>query len=248
MAVRFGPLRAEVTDPESERFTAPLVLVHGLWAGAAVWRRFAGYLAHRGWRCVALERRADAELHLGAHADDLDAAIAALDAPPVVVGHDLGALLALRCAERARAVVALAPLVTPPLAAPPQALQRAGTWLTRWRGGPLSPPPLGYPLRDRTEPAALIKQVLAGELPPPSPSGVAPRAVCAVQDDPITAMPAARALADHVGAELHVLPGADHCAVLAPGWEAHVAAIHRWIIQRLGVDLLALYDESMQTE
>src|SRR5215831_4692050 len=162
MAVRFGPLRAEVTDPESERFTAPLVLVHGLWAGAAVWRRFAGYLAHRGWRCIALERRADAGLDLGAHADDLGAAIAALDAPPVVVGHDLGALLALRCAEGGRAVVALAPLV-----APPHALQRAGTWLTRWRGTALSPPPVGYPLRDRTEPAALIKQVLAGELTPP---------------------------------------------------------------------------------
>lgn len=247
MAVRFGPLRAEVTDPESERFTAPLVLVHGLWAGAAVWRRFASYLAHRGWRCVALERRADAELDLGAHADDLGTAIAALDAPPVVVGHDLGALLALRCAERARAIVALAPLVAPPLAATPQALQRAGTWLTRWRGTPLSPPPFGYPLRDRTEPAALIKQVLAGELPPPTRSA-APCAVFAVQDDPITALPAARALADHVGAELHALPGADHCAVLAPGWEAYVAAIHRWIIQRLGVDLLALYDESRQTE
>src|SRR4029453_18774510 len=106
---RFGPLDAEVTRPETDKFTAPLVLVHGLWDRAAVWRRFAGYLAHRGWQCIALVRRGEVS-DVATHVSDLRTAIAAVDAPPVIVGHDFGALLALHCGDVARAVVALAPL------------------------------------------------------------------------------------------------------------------------------------------
>src|ERR1700690_3328996 len=122
MATRIGPLLAEVSAPETDKFTAPLVLVHGLWERPPAWRRFAGYLVHRGWRCIALERRA-AALDIGAHLPDLRVAIATLDAPPVLVGHDVGAVLALHCADAARAVIALAPLIGPPFAAPPAALQ-----------------------------------------------------------------------------------------------------------------------------
>src|SRR5262245_39904138 len=111
----FGPLAAEVTRPESEKFTVPLVLVHGLWERAAAWRRFAGSLAHRGWHCIALERR-DGAGDVAVHVADLRAALAGLDAPAVLLGHDLGANLALACGDAARAVVALAPLIAPPFA------------------------------------------------------------------------------------------------------------------------------------
>jgi len=251
MAIHCGPLRAEVTAPESEKFTAPMVLVHGLWERASTWRRFAGYLAHRGWRCIALERRADAAADLMAHVADLRVALDALDAPPVVVGHDLGAVFALHCAERARAIVGLAPLVGAPLADPPPALARAGSWLARWRGVPLGPPGgrwrSAYPSREVVEPAALVRQVF-DHIPPPTPAPALPSLVLALEDDPTTPLTAARTLAQHVGAELITLPGANHAALVGPGWEAHVAAAHRWIIQRLGVDLLALYDEAMSPE
>lgn len=252
MPIRLGPLLAEVTDPESEKFTAPLVLVHGLWERAPAWRRFAGYLAHRGWRCFAVERRADASADLTVHAGDLRAALAALAAPPAVIGHDLGAVLALHCADAARAVVALAPLAGPPFAAPPGALQRAGSWLTRLRGAPLRAPRgrwrSAYPAGDITEPAPLVWQVLAGEPKLPVPASAVPRAVFVPQDDEITSAAAAHAIAQHVGAELYVVRGAGHAVLSAPGWETHVAGVHRWIIQRLGVDLLAFYEEAMQTE
>jgi pimeloyl-ACP methyl ester carboxylesterase len=248
---RVGPLPAEIIGPESEKFTASLILVHGLWERAPVWRRFAGYLAHRGWRCIAVERRAESA-DLAAHVADLRAAIAVLEAPPVVLGHDLGAVLAMHCADVARAAVALAPVVSPPLAAPPAALQRAGSWLARRRGAPLRAPygrwRSAYPQRDVAEPAALVRQVLAGELPLAPPPGPAPRAVFAMQDDEITPPSAAQAFAQHSGAELHVVPGGGHAALAAPGWETNVAMVHRWIIQRLGVDLLAFYEESMQSE
>ena len=249
--MRVGPLRAEVTGPESERFTAPLVLVHGLWARAAVWRRFAGYLAHRGWRCIALERRAEVS-DIAAHAADLRAAIAALDAPPVVIGHDLGALLALYCADAARAVIGVAPLVGQPIAAPAPALRHAGTWLARLRRTPLRAPRgrwrSAFPDRDAVEPATLVHQLLS-EVPPLATTASArPCALFAMRDDEVTSAAAAQALAKDVGAELHAIPVTGHAVLVAPGWEECVAAAHRWIIQRLGVDLLALYEESIQPE
>ena len=250
MSIAIEEVTAEVTAPESERFTAPLLLVHGLWARAPVWRRFAGYLAHRGWRCIALERRAGVA-DVAAHVADLRAAIAALEAPPVIIGHDLGALLALSCADSARAVIGLAPLVGPPLAAAAPALRHAGTWVARLRRAPLRAPRGrwrgAYPGRDVVEPAALVHQLLSGA-PAAAPSGAPVGAVFAMRDDEITSVAAARALAQHVGAELHEIAGAGHAVLAAPGWESCVATAHRWIIQRLGVDLLALYEESMQPD
>jgi alpha-beta hydrolase superfamily lysophospholipase len=251
MATRVGPLFAEVTSPEADKFTAPLVLVHGLWERAPAWRRFAGYLAHRGWRCIALERRADVS-DVAAHVTDLRTAIATLEAPPVIIGHDLGALLALRCTEAARAVIALAPLVGPPFAAPPLALQRAGTRLARWRGAALRPPRRqwrnAYPARDSTEPARLVREILAGGPALAASVRASSRAVFAVEGDEMIPVGVAAALAKHVGAELQVVPGCDHAALNTPGWDARVAAIHRWIIRHLGVDLLGFYDEAMQPD
>ena len=248
---RCGPLLAEVTAPESEKFTAPMLLVHGLWERAPTWRRFAGYLAHRGWRCIALERRADAG-EMATHVAELRAAIATLDAPPVIVGHDLGANLALHCADVARAVVALAPLVGPPLTAPPTALQQAGNWLARRRGAPLHAPRRewrsAYPNRDLAEPAALVRQVGDGDPPLTALPSPVPRAVFASEHDEVVAASAVQALARHVGAEFHTARGIGHAVLSAPAWETTVAAVHRWIIQRLGVDLLALYEEAMHPE
>src|SRR5262245_48804239 len=175
-----GPLRAEITRPETEKFTAPLLLLHGLWERPPAWRRFAGYLAHRGWQCIALARRDDVS-DIGVHLADLRAAIAALDAPPVLLGHDLGGVIALPCADVARAVAAVAPLVGPPLVATMPALEHAGSWLARLRGAPLHAPrgswASAYPTRDVAEDAGLLKQILAGALPPGSAAGEIPRAV-----------------------------------------------------------------------
>jgi alpha-beta hydrolase superfamily lysophospholipase len=252
MTTRCGPLDAEITDPESDKFTASMVLVPGLWERAASWRRFAGYLSHRGWRCIAVERRIAAEADVATHLRDLQAAIATLAAPPVVVGHDLGAVLALHSAEHARAVVSLAPLIGPPLAALPAALAQAGSWLARLRGAPLRPPAgrwrLAYPLRDMAEPALLVRDVLAGTLPLPAAVGERPCAIFAGERDEVVPIAAARALAQHVGCELESFPEAAHALLQAPGWEAHVAAVHRWLVRHLGVDLLALYDEAMAPE
>lgn len=246
MPPSLGPLPVEVTEPESAKFTAPLVLVHGLWERAAVWRRFAGYLAHRGWRCLAVELSGetfggDVAARIGA----LRAALAAADSTPIVVGHDLGAQLASRCADATRALVAIAPLV-----GAPEALRAAGTWLARRRGAPLRPPRgqwrENYADAEVREPAALIAHILAGALQAPPPSAPVPAAVFASARDPLLDEPLARRFADAIGADFHLLQQPGHAVLNRDGWEGSVAAIHRWIIQRLGVDLLALYDEAWE--
>jgi len=249
--MQLGPLIAEITNPESEKFTAALLLVHGLWERAVTWRRFAGYLSHRGWRCLAVERRAQTT-EVAAQAAELRLALAALDAPPIIVGHDLGAVLALSCCDAARAVVALAPLVGPPLGPPPVALRHAGSWLARRRGAALAAPrgrwSTAYPERSVAEPAALVGQIVNRGCELATPRSAAPRAVFAAEQDEVTPLSAAQALAQRADAELQVLHGSGHALLSAPGWETSVAAIHRWMIRHSGVDLLALYDEAMQDE
>ena len=94
--------------PERRSRRKPLLFVHGELAGSWAWERFLGYFAGRGWEGHALNLRnhhwsqtADpAELSFESFVDDVGAAIDRLGASVVVVGHGMGALLALKAAER----------------------------------------------------------------------------------------------------------------------------------------------------
>ncbi len=250
MERRLGSLRAEHTRGEGGKFTAPIVLVHGLWETAAAWRPFVGFLSHRGWDCFAL--------HLGGAESvamlraDLQDAIAALDTAPVLIGHDLGALLALDVAAHARAVVALAPLVLPPVSsAPPEALARAGNWISRWRGRALAPPHgrwrTDYDSRAVPAPAALVRELRARPWPVAPLGARVPALVFAGAQDAVTDPAAAQALAAAVGAPCEIGDG-GHALAVAPGWEVRVSRIHRWAVRELGEELLALYAEAMEQD
>jgi pimeloyl-ACP methyl ester carboxylesterase len=249
METRVGPLRAQITYGESERFTAPLLLVHGLWQDATVWRRFTGFLAHRGWRCVAVQLDSR---HRGGLVDLLSGlreAIAALEAPPVVVGHDLGGLLALQVAPAARAVAALAPFVPPPLSEEPAlALGHAGSWLSRRLGSFLSAPRgrwrQSYGARSAArEPARLIADLRRPvEVVEPIPAGI-PALLMAGETDPVVPLVAARRLAERSNAEVLCVEGAGHALPTDEGWRECVSTLHRWLVQRLGAALLEFYEE-----
>jgi pimeloyl-ACP methyl ester carboxylesterase len=94
--------------PERRSRRKPLLFVHGELAGSWAWERFLGYFAGRGWEGHALNLRnhhwsqtADpAELSFESFVDDVGAAIDRLGASVVVVGHGMGALLALKAPER----------------------------------------------------------------------------------------------------------------------------------------------------
>ncbi|WP_138757912.1 alpha/beta hydrolase [Modestobacter altitudinis] len=115
----------------------PVVFVHGLWLHASSWTPWVELFASRGYQPVAPgwpgdaataeETRAHPEAVAGVGIDDVTehhaALIAALPAPPVVVGHSFGGLIAqkLHGMGLSRACVALSPaqfkgnLVLPPV-------------------------------------------------------------------------------------------------------------------------------------
>ncbi len=246
MAKTLGPMVVETSDAESAKFTAPLVLVHGLWDEPRSWRPFTSFLSHRGWRCLSVGWTPATRESPASRAGALRQAIAELDEQPIVIGHDLGGLLALQVADLARAVVALAPLVPAGVSAGPMAaLSGAGSWLQRLSGGDrvagrrLS---AVYPIAGAKEPSALL-EALASEAGAPAGASDAPRLVISGDADPLIPPAAASALAEAHGADFEAVPG-EHALHVEEGWEAHVGRVHRWLIKSQGQDLLAFYEEA----
>ncbi|HEX8026060.1 MAG TPA: alpha/beta fold hydrolase [Candidatus Limnocylindrales bacterium] len=94
--------------PERRSRRKPLLFVHGELAGSWAWERFLGYFAARGWEGHALNLRnhfwsqtaEPEELSFESYVEDVAAAMDRLGSGVVVVGHGMGALLALKAAER----------------------------------------------------------------------------------------------------------------------------------------------------
>jgi pimeloyl-ACP methyl ester carboxylesterase len=136
--------------PERRSRRRPLYLLHGELSGSWLWHHVLGYLAPRGWEGHALNLRghywsqtADVgELDLDYYAADALAGGAVMPRPPVVVGHGLGGLLALKVAE-AQPISALvligSALPAPLLPPPPEHMvrllpRRYGPELIGWAG------------------------------------------------------------------------------------------------------------------
>jgi pimeloyl-ACP methyl ester carboxylesterase len=93
-----------------------------MWATSAVWQNWRGVLGARGWQIIAPSLRhhdvpplqppaALGTTGLDDYADDLETSIRALPERPVLIGHSMGGLIALKLAARriARACVLLTP-------------------------------------------------------------------------------------------------------------------------------------------
>jgi pimeloyl-ACP methyl ester carboxylesterase len=236
---------------EGARYTAPLLYLPELWAPARVWLPAATFFGHRGWEGELLELRGAGDLEMRT-AGVIDHA-RRLPQPPVVIGHGAGALVALAASRRGgvAAAVLIAPLI--PGSAPVRGLTR------RWEA--LLALALGRPIPPPSPPAACR---LFGEVPPgleaetvravldvvrggpPSPARLdVPALVVAGALDPLLPPGAAAGLAASLGADLIEIPGAGHWPILAPAWQRTVAAVHRWLVQRLGEPLLDLYADAM---
>ncbi|MDP8904921.1 MAG: alpha/beta hydrolase [Chloroflexota bacterium] len=122
-------LYVEIWLPERRSRRRPLYLLHGELGGSWLWHRYLGYFAPRGWEGHALNLRghywsetaAVDELDFDSYVEDALAGLAHLPRPPVVIGHGMGGLLALKVAERApvSALVLVSPALPAPLLPPP---------------------------------------------------------------------------------------------------------------------------------
>jgi pimeloyl-ACP methyl ester carboxylesterase len=115
--------------PERRSRRKPLYMLHGELGGSWLWQRFLGYFAPRGWEGHALNLRghywsetADfADIDFRTYVDDAIAGAGQMSRPPVVMGHGLGGLLALKVAEAVpvSAIVLLSSALPQALLPPP---------------------------------------------------------------------------------------------------------------------------------
>lgn len=242
--------------PEGPRYAAPIVYFPGVWLGARVWREAASYLAHRGWDGGIVDMDAGSG-GIARRADAAAAHLAALSMPPVLVGHDAGALVALATASRVevRALVLVSPLHPGAPATHALVWSRGLVWsLLRRR---LVPPPSGRTgdvflagsppgIRQtlRNEDARLLTELARRsriERPPRMP----PTLLIHGALDPLLPPDDARRFAHELGAEREELPDRGHWLIAPAAWQVCGDRVHRWLVQRLGEPILELYGEAM---
>ena len=117
--------------PERRSRRRPLVLVHGELGGSWLWERYLGYFAHRGWEGHAVNLRAHywsdttevSGIDFDSFVFDVLAAFDHFPPNPVLMGHGMGGLIAMRAAEERRVggLVLISPALPAQLRTPPRA-------------------------------------------------------------------------------------------------------------------------------
>lgn len=237
--------------PESERYRAELIFVHGLWVDSRIWRGVAAGFAHRGWSCVLVDRApSSTQSDEPSWASRVARVAAEREVQPIVIGHDAGALVALDLAARGavRAAVAIAPLLdgTSPLQSASARLAR------RLRGdrAPIAPPDpthgffAGIPDDRRVDVAgALGAERLAAlrevdRLATPVRPAV-PTLLVAPHDDRLVTPVAIEICARGIEADFLRVRG-GHWPMLETRADEWITQVHRWLIKNAGHDLLVL--------
>ena len=116
--------------PERRSRRRPLVLVHGELGGSWLWEQYLGYFAHRGWEGHAINLRAHywsdtteiSGIDFESYVFDVLAAFDHIPPNPVLVGHGMGGLIAMRAAEEQHVagLVLISPALPAELRTPPR--------------------------------------------------------------------------------------------------------------------------------
>lgn len=248
--------------PESERAArTPLVFVHGANISAWCWaEHFLPWFAARGFPVYALSLRGHGksagrerlDYHgLADYAEDVAAAVASLERPPVLIGHSMGAVVAQKFLERGAAAAAVFACPVPPYGSLPSTLALAFTRPALFAGihsvaaggsasletiaealfaRPVEPERLAraYSRMQRESNRALIE--LAGwGLPQLWRLNLPETLVLGAERDALISAATAESAARLLDAEYRLLEGLGHGVMLDEGWERAAGAILGWL-------------------
>jgi pimeloyl-ACP methyl ester carboxylesterase len=240
----------------------PLLFIHGGYCDAWCWEpNFLPWFAAKGWPAYALSLRGHGTsgghdslfiAGLDDYVADVEHVAGGLDAPPILIGHSMGAAICERmmATRPVRGAALLAPV--PPAGLLPVAARLAAmnpTYLSHMAG--LDPSRMTEDVLKVLRPFYFSEGVdrdilqeairhLNGEsprvlfdlalrlhwaLPHGSPS---PVLVLGAHDDRIAIPEDVRATAAHHRVEPVILPGMGHMLMLEPEWELAAQAIARW--------------------
>lgn len=233
----------------------PIVMVHGAFVGSWSFERFREPFEADGRRVFAPELRGHGlnespkrvvGVSMRDYANDLTAFCRELEAPPVLIGHSMGGLVALMAARKVQpqALVLLAP--SPPWGLVGWNLEEAVTALGAQLAGLLSGgavEPSRTIMRQHSLPrmsAADAEPILARLRPestravretlnwwldpfmttsvPPGPLST-PSLVISGEADQIHPPASGRLVAERIGGGFECMPGMSHWLVGEPGWE-----------------------------
>ena len=242
---------------------APLVMIHGAFCGGWVFDAFAEPFRAAGHAVLTpdLPRHAPgagtaAGLSMSDYAAAMAETAAGLDAPPVIVGHSLGGLVALLAASKVRTagVILLAP--SPPWGVSGSTMEEAISAIGLYALGPYwtqaIDPDFGTFARygvDRLESAE--RQAVFGRMQPESGRALfetlnwwldpfmttlvhpgrinAPILALAGERDVIHPPATVRETARRVGAHMEVLAGMSHWLPAEPGWREAADLCLGWL-------------------
>lgn len=265
--MRLEVRRAGPDDGAGDR--PPLLFVHGAWHGAWCWaEHFLPWFAAAGWECVAPsltghggspghERRN--RLRLRDYVDDVIEVVAALDRPPVVLGHSMGGGVVQHLLARPdRPALAGAALLA---SMPPRGVWPVTLKVARERPGRFLRANARLDLGVLVETVVLARELFfSDDLPEvevarhqrrlhaesylafldmlvldrPRPGPVdEPVLVLAAADDTIFSIADAEATAAAWSGDLTVVPHLAHDVMLDTGWESAAGAVLDWLEDRV---------------
>ncbi|AUX33057.1 MULTISPECIES: alpha/beta hydrolase [Sorangium] len=247
-------------SPEPPERRPPLLFVHGSFHGAWCWsERFMPYFAERGYRTFAVSLRghggSEGSGDLDAYAledyvDDVGAAAASLEEPPVLVGHSLGGAIVQKYMTRSDRRCRGAVLMASP---PPQGASTAAVLcalahplvygrLVAFNAGwsARAPRDLFFSKRmDRAKADACIgrfrrqsRRVFADfkyfHIDAPGEPSLPMLVVCA-RGDKFLRLTSAHETARFYGGAIRVISGPAHDMMLDDGWQLAAGEIASWL-------------------
>lgn len=263
-----GSVLVDASPPEKPKFKSPLILIHGLWSGSWCWQPWATHFSNLGWECWAVnfsgryKGRPQTILprpDFNSCVNTLKQAIRSAPFPPVLMGHSLGGWVAQKAAEGEK-VTAMILLSSPPPgnvdADTPRSLR-----LLRLKYAPLIFLRRPFRLEERdfrriwlaSLPESRQPDIVKRMVPESSrliseffnrrveidPKGVrCPVLLVCGNEDRVVSVASMRRLAQWLSADLVEYANHGHWMVGEEGGEIIVREIHRWLIQKLGEEIL----------